>query len=1016
MKGDRRAWVGAAIYLALGGSWIFFSDAILAALVSDPLALTRYQTWKGWFYIGITALLAWWLLWRSSQADQRRRIAEQQTNELVLHAPVGIAHLDLDGRFLSANPRLCDILGRSPADLQQVKLADLMLEDDGTADGGSFAQLLRGVIDHCRMERRCTRPDGVKVWLLLSFATVWCAPRERSHFVSVVQDIGESKATQAALQASERRLRELIDSIPDAVTLRDLDGRYQLCNRETARVLGLPASQIIGRLPEDFYPPASAKNVRDNDRAALQSGRTVRRITSYLNPEGVRVSLDIGATPLTDAEGNAVGVLSVGRDIGEQVRVREALERSETSLRLALEGSGDGLWDWDLKTDTMRFSDSFMRLMRYEDAPEEFAKLFVFRERLHPADRGAALADVRRTLKEAAPFSATYRMLCFDGNYRWFLGRGMRHLDANGQIERFSGILTDLTERRRSEEHARLAAAVVDNTIEGVLITDAHSCILSVNPAFMRLTGYAQDDLVGQDPRLLRSGRHGPEFYRAMWDSLSSAGHWQGEVWNRHKGGEVAPTLLSLSAVRDEMGEITHYVGMYTDISQQKVAEAKLDFLAHHDPLTHLPNRLLFQSRLEQALREAGRGGEKLAVLLLDLDRFKDVNDSYGHLVGDQLLQHVAECLSRRLREADTLARLGGDEFALLMRNVHHDEDAARLAGELMGALGEPWRASGGVEVTAGVSVGICLYPAHGTTAESLLQGADAALYRAKSDGRNAYRYFADEMTEAARERLQLEARLRRAVAQGQLCLHYQPQVELATGRIVGAEALVRWLDPDEGLISPMRFIPVAETTGLIGAIGAWVLGEACRQGRRWLDEGLPPLTIAVNVSPRQFYLGDLAAQVTQTLQETGFPPQWLELEITEGALIEREQDALQTLHRLRDLGVRIAIDDFGTGYSSLAYLKRFPLDVLKIDRSFIADIPHDTDDMAISAAVIALGAALGVKVLAEGVETQAQLDFLRERGCDLYQGFFKSPALPPEGFAALARPGLAQLVTESNP
>ncbi|HSV52505.1 MAG TPA: EAL domain-containing protein [Burkholderiaceae bacterium] len=1002
MRTVRHAWMGAAIYLALGGSWIFFSDAILAALVSDPVALTRYQSYKGWFYVAMTALLAWWLLRRAGLAERQKGVAEQQTNELVIHAPVGIAHLALDGRFLSANPRLCQILGRNTEELQSLHLQDLTHESDAAADGGSLALLLRGVIEHCQLERRCARPDGSQVWVLLSFTTVWEAPRRRAHFVLVVQDIGEFKATQAALQASERRLRELIDSIPDGVAVRDLQGRYQLCNRETARILGLEPNQIIGRLPEDIYPEASAKKVRATDLAVLQAGHTVRRQSSYINALGIRVHLDIGATPLTDADGKAVGVLSVGRDLGESLRVRDALERSETSLRLALEGSGDGLWDWDLQSNLTSCSDALMRLVRYEGQAQDFLRSFALRDRLHPADREAALAAVRRSLKEDIPFSRTYRLLCFDGQYRWFLARGMRHLDAGGRPERFSGVLTDLTERRRSEEHARLAAAVVDNTIEGVLITDAQSHILSVNAAFTRLMGYAPDEVLGRSPTLLRSGRHGAEFFRALWASMKTHGHWQGEIWNRRKDGEVVPTVLSLSVVRDETNEVTHYVAMYTDISQQKAAEAKLDFLAHHDPLTGLPNRMLLQSRLEQALREAGRSGEKLAVLLLDLDRFKDVNDSYGHLVGDQLLQHVGQCLAGRLREADTLARLGGDEFALLMRNLHHDEDAARLADELMAALAQPWRSDDGIEVTAGASVGICLYPEHGQSALSLLQGADAALYRAKSDGRNTYRYFADEMTAAARERLQLESRLRRAVAQGQLCLHYQPQVELATGRIVGAEALVRWQDPEEGLILPGRFIPVAEATGLIGAIGAWVLAEACRQGRRWLDEGLPPLMLAVNVSPRQFYLGDLAAQVTQVLQDTGFPAQWLELEITEGALIEREQDALQTLHRLRALGVRLAIDDFGTGYSSLAYLKRFPLDVLKIDRSFIADIPDDPDDMAISTAIIALGASLGIKVLAEGVETQAQLDFLREKGCDLYQGYLISPALPPDAFAAL--------------
>jgi predicted signal transduction protein with EAL and GGDEF domain len=368
------------------------------------------------------------------------------------------------------------------------------------------------------------------------------------------------------------------------------------------------------------------------------------------------------------------------------------------------------------------------------------------------------------------------------------------------------------------------------------------------------------------------------------------------------------------------------------------------------------------------------------------------------------LQQLVAQRLTGRLRQSDTLARLGGDEFALLMHDLRYDDDAARLASELLAALSQPWRSSDGVEVNVGVSIGICIYPDHGQSSQALLQGADAALYRAKGDGRGVYRYFADEMTQSARERLHLETRLRRALQDNQLLLHYQPQVELHSGRIVGAEALVRWLDPEHGLIQPGRFIPVAETTGLIGDIGAWVLAEACRQGKAWLDEGLPPLTLAVNVSPRQFRHADLAAQVMQTLIESGLPAEQLELELTEGALMEREQEALGVLQRLRAIGVGIAIDDFGTGYSSLAYLKRFPLDVLKIDRSFIADIPNDPDDMEIAAAVIAMGHSLGIRVLAEGVETVDQLAFLRFKNCDRYQGFLCSRPVPPAEFAAMLR------------
>ncbi|KAF1044144.1 putative bifunctional diguanylate cyclase/phosphodiesterase [Xylophilus sp.] len=555
--------------------------------------------------------------------------------------------------------------------------------------------------------------------------------------------------------------------------------------------------------------------------------------------------------------------------------------------------------------------------------------------------------------------------------------------------------------RRSAGERDRLAATVFDNTIEGAVVTDAAGSIVSVNAAFMRMTGYAEHEVLGKNPRMFKSGRHGPDFYAQMWKQIGERGQWQGEIWNRRKNGEVFPEMMSLSAVRDADGQVRQYVCLFTDLSERKDSEARLEFLAHYDPLTGLPNRTLFLRRLEQALAEAAGSGQALAVLLLDVDRFKDVNDSYGHPVGDQLLRHVGRSLGRHLRHGDLLARFGGDEFAMLVRQTGELEP--RIAA-IMAALSQPWQSPDGLELASSVALGVCLYPLQAASAQELVQGADAALYRAKHEGRGLYRYYADEMTAAARERLALETRLRRAVAAGQLELHYQPQVEVASGRITGAEALLRWNDPQEGMVPPARFIAVAEESGLIGEIGGWVIAEACRQGQRWRAAGLPPLTIAVNVSPRQFLLTDVAGWTTRMLAETGFPPQQLELEITEGALMAREHDGLRLLRRLRELGVRIAIDDFGTGYSSLAYLKRFPLDVLKIDRSFIADVPGSAEDTAISAAIIAMGHSLGVQVLAEGVETAAQLEFLRGKGCDAYQGYLRSRPVPAQAFEALVR------------
>lgn len=553
-----------------------------------------------------------------------------------------------------------------------------------------------------------------------------------------------------------------------------------------------------------------------------------------------------------------------------------------------------------------------------------------------------------------------------------------------------------------SEQRWRLAATVVDNTIEGVVVTDARNRILSVNPAFTRLMGYTEQELLGESPRVFKSGRHGKAFYEAMWDTMQRTGHWQGEIWNRRKNGEVFPERMSLSAVRDAEGVVTHYVCMFTDISEEKAQRQQLEFLAHCDQLTGLPNRAWFGEQLEQAVHEALDNGEQMALLLLNLDRFKDVNDSYGHAVGDEVLKHITRQVGQSLRPGDLLGRLAGDEIAVLARNLRHADGAAAVARHLITAASTPWCTPDGIEVVVGVSVGICMFPEHAQTAELLLQGAHSSVYGAKARGRGAFCFFDESLIQAARERLEIEARLRVALTQGHLELHYQPQVDIATGRIMGAEALVRWMDPEEGMISPARFIPVAETSGVIGPLGQWVMRAACEQGQRWRAQGLPEIRLAVNLSPRQFQLTDVADCTAQALQASGFPAHCLELELTESVLADRPDEVRAVLQRLQQLGVRMAVDDFGTGYSSLAHLKRFPIDVLKIDRGFIRDIPSSGDDMAISAAIIAMGHSLGLSVLAEGVETPQQLAFLRERGCDAYQGYLRSPPLPVDEFARL--------------
>lgn len=626
-------------------------------------------------------------------------------------------------------------------------------------------------------------------------------------------------------------------------------------------------------------------------------------------------------------------------------------------------------------------------------------------EMTHPDDLDLDIVQFERVMQgEFEGYSMEKRFIRKDGSiiHTCLDVKCVRNLD--GTVSYLVATIEDITGRKYAEEQLKLSAKVFEQSAEGLMITDANCNIVRVNHAFTIISGYDEAEVIGQNPRMLASGRQDQDFYRAMWEHIAAFGHWKGEIWNRRKNGDVYPEQLSISAVTNESGEVSEYVAVFSDISQLKASEAQLEFLAHNDPLTALPNRRLLFCRMEHGIDMARREKKKFALLVLDLDRFKDVNDSFGHFAGDQLLQQVAERLSLRLREMDTVARLGGDEFTVMLEDIAHPEDAARIADEIIADFSEPWQLPHYGEVRIGVSIGISLYPQHGDTPETLLQQADTALYLAKAQGRGCYAYFSDELTLAARERMAMEARLRRAIVQNELRVYYQPQVDIASGSIVGAEALVRWQDPTEGLIPPLRFIPLAEETGLIITIGEWVLRETCRQGREWLDAGLPPMTLAVNVSPHQFKHSDMNALVAAVLAETRYPAEWLELELTETGLMEYQDQAVGLLNSLRTQGVRLAIDDFGIGYSSLSYLKRFPLDVLKIDKSFIDEIPHNLDDMEIAATIVAMGRTLGFKVLAEGVETLEQLDFLQARGCDLYQGYLKSRPLPAEDFAVLLR------------
>ena len=611
--------------------------------------------------------------------------------------------------------------------------------------------------------------------------------------------------------------------------------------------------------------------------------------------------------------------------------------------------------------------------------------------------------DLWATISSGKTWQGEFHNRRKDGTLFWEQASISPIFDEQGKLIHFVAVKEDITERRQAETELRIAAIAFESQ-EGMVVTDARQVILRVNRAFTEITGYSAEEVVGQTPKLLSSGRHDAAFYAAMWESIRHSGTWQGEIWNRRKSGEVYPEWLSITAVKTPDGAISHYFSTLIDITLRKAAADEIEHLAFYDSLTMLPNRRLLLDRLQQALAASARSKRQGALLFIDLDNFKMLNDTLGHDKGDLLLQQVAQRLATCVREEDTVARLGGDEFVVMLADLSENLEEAATQTETVGekilaALNQSYRLAG-YEHHSTPSIGVTLFSSPHKSVDELLKRADLAMYQAKAAGRNTLRFYDPEMQAAVSARASLEADLRRAIVDQQFVLHYQAQVTGAAGRLTGVEALVRWRHPRRGLVSPMEFIPLAEENGLILPLGQWVLETACAQLVAWAGRpDTEQLILAVNVSARQFRHPDFVAQVLAVLEHSGADPRRLKLELTESLLLEDMENIIVKMSALRTRGVSFALDDFGTGYSSLSYLKRLPLDQLKIDKSFVRDVFSDPNDRAIARTIVALAQSMGLSVIAEGVETEGQRDFLASQGCHACQGYLFGRPLPLDAF-----------------
>ena len=815
----------------------------------------------------------------------------------------------------------------------------------------------------------------------------------------VWRDITERREQE---ESSRRLMMEMQTILRNALVgiVHLQERRIISCNRRLEELFGYGPGELIGKTTEALYDRRETF-LAVGERAYADLGNN----NSY--GEEVRLRKKDGSLFWGALNGCAIdprepqaGSIWIYSDISARRQAELALKESQERFDLAVRGSQDGIWDWNIESGVTYVSERWLEMLGYQSGEIHFGARG-WTEWIHADDKDLAIGLMRQHFKTRKPYYSEYRMYKKDGQVRWFLNRGQAIWNAQGRAIRVAGSTSDITERKQAEEKLKLAANVFTHAREGITITDAEGCILDVNETFTLITGFSRDEVLGRNPRILGSGRHGPEFYAAMWRDLLTLGHWYGEIWNRRKNGEVYAEMLTISAVRDAQGKTLQYVALFSDITSLKEHERRLEHIAHYDALTELPNRVLLADRLQLAMAQAQRGGKQLAVAYLDLDGFKAVNDKYGHDVGDQLLIAVATRMRQTLREVDTLARLGGDEFVAALVDFADSKDSAPILARLLAATAEPVNV-GDLVLHVSASLGVTFYPqTEEVDADQLLRQADQAMYQAKLGGKNRYHIFDHDQDRSTRGQHEGIERIALALAQQEFVLHYQPKVNMRSGAVIGAEALIRWQHPQRGLLLPGVFLPVIEDHPLAVKLGEWVIDAVLAQIEAWRARGLE-IPVSVNIGARHLLQGDFVLALRAALAAH---PQVragdLEFEILETSALEDLAWASEVIEICRGMGVSFALDDFGTGYSSLTYLKRLPVTVLKIDQSFVHDMLDDPDDLAILEGVLGLATAFHRKVIAEGVEALEQGTLLLQLGCELAQGHGIARPMPAEALPA---------------
>ncbi len=932
------------------------------------------------------------------------------------------------------------LTGYSPSDLigdARTSYSDLVHPDDRDGVRSQVRESL-GRREPFQVTYRITTASGEEKWVWDQGRGIFSIDGILIAVEGFVCDISDHKKIEEELKKSEAHYRLLAENISDVIFTTDLSFHPTYVSPSVTKLRGVTVEESLSQTAAEIMTPSSLVRAVSTLKEALskvskEDPRQYRIIEIELkHKNSSTLWAEMRTSFLHDESGRPNGVLGIYRDISERKTAEDALARrlayekmlariSRKALRaddmdkfqkecLRIMGQTLGVsrayiygYDEHTQSSTMKhewtsrgITKRKKVLLRAEDVPFCYPLARQGRVICTPDIESIPSEVDKATLRQMDVLSLLVVPLVIGGAFKGFLGftecrRHRQWPDEDVELIRAAThIIRDLLERKRAEAESRMQISAINAASDQIIITNPAGMIEYVNPAFEKESGYAREEVTGTSPDNPMPDGRNDGLYRILRQAARSGGVYQGEINTIRKDGSYCIEDVTIAPVEDESGAIEHLIAIKRNVTEKKTYEQQLDHLAHHDGLTGLPNRLLFSDRLTQELARTRRDKRMLAVMFLDLDRFKIINDTLGHKAGDLLLKQVAARLSSRLRGVDTIARMGGDEFTLLLTGIHRAEDATLVAQRALDAFSEPFTLEGR-ELFITTSIGISLYPSDGNSVEVLVRNADTAMYRAKEQGKNTYHLFTESLNTQIFERMEMEHSLRKAVDRHEFILLYQPRIDIRTGMIVGAEALVRWQHPKLGLILPGQFIPLAEETGLITPLSQWVLRAACAQNRDWQKMGLPLGDVAVNISARQFERDDMVETVRKVLKEAGLPPECLNLELTETTLMNRPDVASETLKALKAMGVRISIDDFGTGFSSLSYLKRFQADAVKIDHSFIRGVTMNPDDAAIAGAVIAMAHSLRLKVIAEGVETLEQLDFLKSLNCDEMQGYLIS-------------------------